>query len=334
MWSVRQNGVVTDIRCETATEFVSVLDPLVGPFSQPAHLGLYVFRGVTSEQHDLLPAAFRQLTALLDRSEWVHPPLPTIGEQCEAEIETLQKFFDIAARQGLRLPEDSQSLRAQLEDWAGRFFHATAETPVVWPPRELLSLIALAQHYGVPTRALDWTWSSLTATYFAIRDVRTEQDSNIAVWVFSYFMKAFDRFMTSLYPEDRPLILFTAPGADNDNLRAQRGLFMSQVHSVTDRNAPFQPTSYERLLSKSVPSATRVPLAFRVIVPSREAPHIRWFLSSAGTTAGSLFPGFWGAAREFQEERLTIRRDALSPSTEFSNAVQRAIIDAFKSADA
>lgn len=234
----------------------------------------------------------------------------------------------------MRLPEDSQSLRAQLEDWNGRFVYATAEAPVAWPPRELLSLIALAQHCGVPTRALDWTWSALTAAYFAIQDVATEQSDNAAVWIFSYSTKTFDRFMTSLYPENRPLIIFTAPGADNDNLRAQRGLFMSQVHSVTDRNAPFQPTSYEHLLPKTVPSAARLPLVFRVLAPVSEAPHIRWYLSSAGTTAGSLFPGLWGAAREFQEERLTIRRDALSPSTKFSDAVQRAIMDAFKTGGA
>ena len=36
-----------------------------------------------------------------------------------------------------------------------------------WPPQSLWSLLGLAQHYGVPTRLLDWSHRSLPAAYFA-----------------------------------------------------------------------------------------------------------------------------------------------------------------------
>ena len=41
----------------------------------------------------------------------------------------------------------------------------------VWPPVELYPIIALAQHYGLPTRFLDWTWNPYTASYFATKSV-------------------------------------------------------------------------------------------------------------------------------------------------------------------
>lgn len=322
-----------DIECESAAEFLSVLDPMLGPFAQPVHLTMYIFRGVASARHALLPSAYRPPSTIYHGAEWVHPPFATIGEQCAAEIETLQKFFEIAARQGVHLPEDSQLLRSELESWSGRLFHATRDAPVYWPPSNLLSLIALAQHFGVPTRALDWTWSSLTAAYFAVSDP-ADNDDHLVVWIFSYLAEILER-IASLPPwKPRPLLLFTAPGAENDNLRAQRGMFMAEVHRIDDKAAPFVVRSYDELLDESVPPSKRLPTAYRVLVPCKEASQIRWLLSAAGVTAGRLFPGLWGVAREFREERLVARQSAGTPSTAFSNEVQRDIVRTFQNSGA
>lgn len=318
-----------DIECESAAEFIAILDPLLGPFAQPAHLTMYIFRGMASARHALLPSAFRPESTIYHGAEWVRPPLATIGEQCEAEIDTLQKFFEIAARHGVRLPEDSQLLRSELDSWSGRLFRATPATPVFWPPSNLLSLIALAQHYGVPTRALDWTWSSLTAAYFAISD--TAADDSLVVWIFSYLAEILERIASLTPGRPRPLILFTAPGAENDNLQAQRGMFMAQTHRIEDKTASFEVRSYNDLLDALVSPSRRLPTAYRVLVRSNEGPEIRWLLSAAGITAGRLFPGLWGVAREFKEERLVARLSAGTTSTPFASQVQRDIVRTFQS---
>jgi hypothetical protein len=45
----------------------------------------------------------------------------------------------------------------------------------------------LMQHYGVPTRLLDWTESALVALYFALDSRKAEQRSFPAVWVLDPF---------------------------------------------------------------------------------------------------------------------------------------------------
>ncbi|HEX7678984.1 MAG TPA: hypothetical protein VF713_12720, partial [Thermoanaerobaculia bacterium] len=149
------------------------------------------------------------------------------------------------------------------------------------------------------TRALDWTSSSLTAAYFAARLPANAQADSIAVWVFN--VAAYEPEMQDATQQQPLLVLRSAPGADNDNLRAQRGLFMLHPQELADHNERFTPLPYDELLRDHQEAASR-PLMFRVTAPASSAQSILLNLAAAGISAGALFPGLWGVAREIEEQ--------------------------------
>jgi FRG domain len=301
MPKIQRSAASIDIECETASEFLSLLDPMRGLFASD----VYIFRGVSSKQHDLLPSAHLPGARLLTvANETLVGPLPTIHQQCAAEFYSLYRFFEVAARQGLRLPEDSALLRAELENWWARFFANTVASVNgrSWPSHQLFSLIGLAQHYGVPTRALDWTTNTFTAAYFAARPALASTAADqIAVWAFSDFTRLIDYVMD--ITADRALRVFTVSGADNDNLRAQRGLFMIHQQQMPSEAMAFTPQTYDQLLLESLRHMRGAAYIVRILLAHSEARSVLAHLAHAGVTAGSLYPGLWGAAREYEESQ-------------------------------
>jgi hypothetical protein len=220
--------------------------------------------------------------------------------QVDAERETTRIFFQRADAAGLHLPEDSQALRT----------HILKEPIAVheWPSRQVLSLLGLAQHYGVPTRLLDWSRSASKASYFAAREAAAWHwgdrnspagISHLGLWAYSLLAGFIAREMSGVFaPEDR-IILVTAPAAGNPNLFAQQGVFSLYRPSVIEATEPVD----RRPLDVIIAERSSAQMLLHFTLPIDQAPVLLRLLAKEGVSGASLFPGYAGVAEGMQEER-------------------------------
>jgi hypothetical protein len=159
----------------------------------------------------------------------------------------------------------------------------------------------LMQHYGVPTRLLDWTQSALVALYFAVQPASQRADG--CVWVLDphavnsrlaktgTFVPIFsDRaarpYLSSLWSKhskrlpERPIAI--DPPMNSHRISAQRGRFT--VHGLS------------RIALDAIRNMQDALLRIDVIASSKD--RIRRQLMSAGVTESVLFPGLSGLSNE------------------------------------
>jgi hypothetical protein len=113
----------------------------------------WLFRGVSSTVHDLVP--------LVGREDWRRPDSP---------------------RRGRTTPHLPYSKRDELAVFA--MFQNTAVAFLDKHPASRMEWLAVARHYGVPTRFLDWSDRFLVAVWFAVNGYLEEGDAGQpGVWV-------------------------------------------------------------------------------------------------------------------------------------------------------
>ncbi len=134
--------------------------------------------------------------------------------------------------------------------------------------------LAVAQHFGLPTRLLDWTENPLVAAFFACSQL-TERDGAL------YCASISRRVDTaSESPFSVPSVGRYRPRHTSRRIVAQRGLFT--VHSN-----PVQPLRDEGNSSLQIR---------KVVITAKAKAQLIWDLSRVNVNSASLFPDLGGVA--------------------------------------
>jgi len=81
---------------------------------------------------------------------------------CTCLMSSLDKALGRTTRTSMLYPDLERFL---LREFQRRYHHYASSTPVAF---DYLQWLAIMQHYGAPTRLLDWTYSFYVAAYFAL----------------------------------------------------------------------------------------------------------------------------------------------------------------------
>ena len=172
--------------------------------------------------------------------------------------------------------------------------------------RDAVSWWILMQHYGVPTRLLDWTRSPFVALYFAVEG---EFDKPGAVWAVR--LNSFFDTMKSVHPNyDRNCYLVAPDVFKEIDVQAPRTLHFVDLGKHTDRMAvqqtafsvsPFLLADHNKILEESLPPVDGKNFFTKVTIPAEQKRDFLRNLHSANITARTLFPGIDGFGRSVSE---------------------------------
>ncbi len=153
-----------------------------------------------------------------------------------------------------------------------------------------LEVLSLAQHYGLPTRLLDWTSNPLAALFFSLQGIgEDEKDGEVAVW--AYCIQENDRRVLNLddvqreKPFDTTSTFIFKPKTVSKRVMVQAGWFT--LHSCNAKKG-FIPLNQDKDFNDELA---------KILIPKKVADDLRKKLDILHVNFSTLFPDIGGIAK-------------------------------------
>jgi hypothetical protein len=307
LYGLRADGQMVE---EEKFEIVDQLFNFISPWGGDVNLNGFVFRGHSNESYELTPTALRLdqneelwRTALIGRSaQW-----DWHAHQIEAEYSLLRSFYRLADQRGLDVPVSTR-MRQNLAQEFDTNGIVGFDQQDVWLPPDLHETAALAQHYGVPTRLLDWTYDIYISLYFAFRGA-IGKTGNLAIWALNKEHLSFLKPTKSGVNVD----FITPHYSNNPNLNAQKGLFtlwpvlrdsrinVSHQLLATGSADQVDRRPLDQLIFSNYTPEEGFPIFKKFVLPCSQAKRGCQLLDKLGYDSSRVFPGYDGVAAQLKD---------------------------------
>lgn len=261
----------------------------VTPLNPVWEAGRYIFRGQPSDRYKLTPSVCRRGAGSFAYGAPRRAFDVSSSGQVSLELDILKRFLDGCDRSGLVVPGYTEQLKTRLHNHTGSLVNPT----ILWPHSDLYEIMAVAQHYDVPTRLLDWTERAFVACYFAASSANFEIDTRtarIAIWA-----------LDTTYAEHWATIkVIRTPGGTSKNQAAQSGLFTTHNLRVHNFDDVYEVEALEEVEEIYKISGSHNAL-IKMTLPVSEAPDLLHLCSRFGVDGSTLFPGFHGVAKSVRD---------------------------------
>jgi hypothetical protein len=182
----------------------------------------------------------------------------------------------------------------KIEDLILAEFERTSMPLSEFQPKDKWELIALAQHHGLPTRLLDWTYSAFVALWFAVKDTapKVEKDQEYGVvWILKTKPSDFKNKNDLPFTNNDTKIF--RPNVISRRISAQSGAFT--VHEFIKNN----PTPEDAVVMLDTHSDFKDRL-IKIKIPHKNFPDLRNKLNIAGINSSTVFPDIDGLCKHLE----------------------------------